>query len=76
MKRFNQYQKFRIVINDVHFYANAKTIRYGVGDNVWVNAAIQKALDSLEHFNATNKLMKARGLAGFWEGRNVQIDFI
>ena len=75
MKRFGQYQKFRIVINEVHFYANAKTIRYGVGDNMWVNAAIQKALDALEGFQDVNKI-KTMGLAGCWEGRNVQIDVI
>ncbi len=75
MKRFNQYQKFRIVINEVHFYTNAKTIRYGVGDNMFVNMSIQKALEALEAYRAANKI-KTVGLAGFWEGRNVQIDMI
>lgn len=75
MKRFAQNQKFRIVMNGVHFNTNAKTIREGVGDNIFVNLAVQAALNSLEAYRAAN-VVKACGMAGFWEGRNVQIDMI
>lgn len=74
IKRFGQNQKFRVIVNRVSFYATAKQIRYGVGDFVQCNAAVQKALDSLEFMRAG--IQKPIGLAGTWEGMEVQLDIV
>ena len=76
IKRFKQSQKFRICIGSVSFYATAKQIRNGVGDFGTCNAATQKALDALE-FTRSGKGsadMCAVGLAGTWEGLQVQLN--
>jgi len=82
VKRFKQSQKFRVIIgggvisSGVSFYATAEQIRYGVGDFVTCNAAVQKALDALEFTRsgsgATDQC--AVGLAGTWEGLNIQLN--
>lgn len=76
IKRFPQSKKFRVIVNEVSFYSTAKEIRYGVGDSMWVNAAVQKALDALEFTRSGSGLADqcASGIAGIWEGRNVQLD--
>ena len=76
IKRFKQSQKFRVIVGDSCFYATAKQIRYGVGDFVKCNAATQKALDALE-FTRSGKGVAdqcAVGLAGTWEGLQVQLN--
>ena len=82
IKRFKQSQNFRVVISGgvitsgVSFYATAKQIRYGVGDFVTCNAAVQKALDALE-FTRSGKGVAdqcAVGIAGTWEGLPVQLN--
>lgn len=75
-KRFPQSKKFRVIVNEVSFYSTAKEIRYGVGDSIFVNAAVQKALDALEftRSGAGAADQAAVGIAGMWEGRNVQIN--
>ena len=76
IKRFKQSQKFRICIGSVSFYATAKQIRNGVGDFSTCNAATQKALDALE-FTRSGKGVAdqcAVGLAGTWEGLQVQLN--
>ena len=76
VKRFKQSQRFRICIGSVSFYATAKQIRYGVGDFGTCNAATQKALDALE-FTRSGKGTAdqcAVGLAGTWEGLQVQLN--
>lgn len=76
MKRFKQSQRFRICIGSVSFYATAKQIRYGVGDFATCNAATQKALDSLEFMRSGEGTADqcAVGLAGTWEGLQVQLN--
>ena len=76
IKRFKQSQKFRVCVGDVSFYATAKQIRNGVGDFTKCNAATQKALDALEFTRSGKGLADqcAVGLAGTWEGLNVQLN--
>ena len=75
IKRFKQSQKFRVIVGNACFYATAKQIRYGVGDFTQCNAAVQKALDSLEFTRSSDCLMScAVGQAGTWEGLQVQIN--
>lgn len=75
--RFAKSQKFRVVTQGVHFFATAGQIRAGVGDEYCTNASIQKALDAFERTRSGPDLGAiARGLAGTWEGRNVQLDLI
>lgn len=76
IKRFKQSQRFRICIGSVSFYATAKQIRYGVGDFVTCNAATQKALDALEFTRSGEGTADqcAVGLAGTWEGLQVQLN--
>lgn len=63
--------KFRVIVNGVHFFSTTKAIRNGVGDDYKTNAAIQKALLCLE---TPVSILKSRGIAGNWEGMNVQLD--
>lgn len=76
IKRFKQTQRFRICIGSVSFYATAKEIRNGVGDFTVCNAATQKALDSLEFTRSGEGVADrcAVGLAGTWEGLQVQLN--
>ena len=76
VKRFKQSQRFRICIGSVSFYATAKQIRSGVGDFSTCNAATQKALDALEFTRSGSGAADqcAVGLAGTWEGLQVQLN--
>ena len=76
IKRFKPTQKFRVIVGDVCFYATAKQIRYGVGDFGKCNAATQKALDALEFTRSGEGTADqcAVGLAGTWEGLQVQLN--
>ena len=76
VKRFKQSQRFRICIGSVSFYATAKQIRSGVGDFSTCNAATQKALDALEFTRSGSGTADqcAVGLAGTWEGLQVQLN--
>ncbi len=76
IKRFKTSQKFRVIVGDACFYATAKQIRNGVGDFVKCNAATQKALDALEYTRSGSGAADqcAVGLAGTWEGMNVQLN--
>lgn len=75
VKRFPQSKKFRVIVDKVCFYASAKQIRNGIGDFVQCNAAVQKALETLE-FQRSSDVgeMKSMGLAGTWEGLQVQLN--
>ena len=70
-----QNQKLRVVINGIHFYTTAKKIRDGVGDRYSVNAATQKCLLVLENMREHDKIPPV-GLAGTWEGYQVQLDML
>ena len=76
IKRFKQTQKFRIIVGESCFYSTTKQIRNGVGDFYKCNAAIQKALESLEHIRSGEGVADqcSVGLAGTWEGLNIQIN--
>ena len=76
MYRFKQTVRFRVIVGDACFYARAKEIRAGVGDFTRCNAATQKALDALEYTKSgTGAADRAAcGIAGVWEGLNVQLD--
>jgi hypothetical protein len=72
IKRFKQSQKFRVVNGQACFYATAKQIREGVGQFITFNAATQKALDALEF--SRNDNIATVGIAGTWEGLQIQLD--
>ena len=76
MYRFKQGVRFRVIVGSACFYATAKSIRSGVGDFYQCNAATQKALDALEYTRSGTGLADraACGIAGNWEGLNVQLD--
>jgi hypothetical protein len=76
MFRFKQTQRFRIIVEQSSFYARAKEIRAGVGDLYKCNAAVQKALDALEFTRSGAGVADqcAIGIAGTWEGLNVQLN--
>jgi hypothetical protein len=78
IKRFKQTQKFRVIIDRVSFFATARQIRWGVGGLSICNAATQKALDALEYTRSGDGIADqcATGIAGTWEGMNVQLDMI
>jgi len=76
MKRFKQTQKFRVIVGQACFYATAKQIRYGVGDFTKCNSATQKALDALEFTRSGDGIADqcACGIAGTWEGLQIQLN--
>ena len=76
MVRFKQTQRFRVIVGSACFYARAREIRAGVGDFTQCNAATQKALDALEFTRSgTGAADRAAvGIAGTWEGLNVQLN--
>ena len=75
IKRFKQAQRFRVIVGAACFYATAKQIRNGVGDFGTCNAATQKALDALEYQRSGSGIaVLCRGLAGTWEGLQVQLN--
>ena len=75
IKRFKPSQKFRVVVGESCFYATAKQIRWGVGDFAKCNAATQKALDTLEFQRSGDDILAcSTGLAGTWEGLQVQLN--
>jgi hypothetical protein len=75
IKRFKQAQRFRVIVGAACFYATARQIRNGVGDFTICNAAVQKALDSLEFYRTGPGIESTcTGHAGTWEGLNVQLN--
>ena len=65
--------KYRAVMNGIAFFTTDKQIRAGVGDFYQTNAALQKALLVLEDMRK-NDYIPPSGLAGTWEGVQVQLD--
>jgi len=76
VKRFKQTQKFRVIVDSASFYATARQIRNGIGALGPCNAALQKALDALEYTKSGTGAAEfaACGIAGTWEGLNVQLN--
>ncbi len=75
IKRFKATQKFRVIVGPACFYSTARQIRSGVGDFMTCNAATQKALEALEFTRSGAGVADqcASGLAGTWEGLQVQL---
>jgi hypothetical protein len=75
-KRFPVSKRFRVIVGTACFYATAKQIRWGVGDFAACNAAVQKALDTLEFMRGGSGAADraAVGIAGTWEGLSVQLN--
>jgi hypothetical protein len=74
IKRFKPSQKFRVIVGPASFYVTAKQIRYGVGDFIRCNSAVQKCLDTLEFQRSGDDILScSTGLAGTWEGLSVQL---
>ncbi|MDX8383156.1 MAG: hypothetical protein R8M45_03675 [Ghiorsea sp.] len=79
MSKLTKLQNLKIIINKVCFYTTPKAIRNGLGDHYTTNAASQKCLFTLEQSRTENKAngqSLSLGLAGSWEGFNVQIDIL
>ncbi len=75
VRRFKQAQRFRVIVSGACFYTTAKQIRNGIGDFTICNAAVQKALDSLEFYRSgTGIESTCTGHAGTWEGLQVQLN--
>lgn len=76
--RFKASQKLRIIISGVAVYTTAGQIRNGLFGYTNQVAASQKALETLEFSrdNAGGALAAATGLAGTWEGLQVQLDML
>ena len=73
---FAKSKKFRVIVGPANFYATAHEIRNGVGTDYRCNAALQKALLSLEFTRSGTGIAEqsASGIAGVWEDMNVQLD--
>jgi len=69
---FKPNQKFRLIIGDISIYTTAREIRRGIGDFYKPNAAAQKCLQVLESMQEDR--IPPAGLAGIWEGLQVQLD--
>lgn len=75
--RFKPSQKLRIIISGVAVFTTAKQIRYGLFAYTDQVAASQKALETLEFTRSTTDAQaRATGLAGTWEGLQVQLDML
>ena len=68
-------QKLRLIVNGVSLYTTAKKIRDGIGDFYSVNAAAQKCLLVLEDMRERERIQPV-GLAGTWDGKQVQLDMM
>ena len=75
MKRLKKSQQLLVRTGNVSVYSTAGAIRSGIGQEYRFNAAVQKALDSLE-FMMYNEKHRVSGLSGTWEGMNIQVDIV
>lgn len=76
---FPSKQKFTLVVDGFSLFATANQIRSGISPTYAINAATQKALLVLETMRENEKFnggIPPIGLAGMWEGKNVQIDLL
>jgi hypothetical protein len=78
ISRFSPTKRFCVIIDNVSFFATARQIRNGLGAIYKCNAAAQKALDALEFTRSGSGAADraACGIAGTWEGLNVQLDIV
>lgn len=78
MFRFKKTQRVRVIMGTVSFYTTAHQIRSGVGDFLQCNAALQKALESVEYTRSCPGAAEKStvGIAGTWEGLAVQLNIV
>jgi hypothetical protein len=78
IKRFPKSKKFMVTAGYASFVATASEIRGGLGMMTNFNAATQKALDALEFQRSGTGVADraAVGIAGVWEGINVQLNLV
>lgn len=74
IKRLKKNSQVLVRSNEVSFYTTAGMIRSGIGNHVKFNAAVQKALDSLEYMRQTEQFRL--GVGGTWEGIQLQLDIV
>jgi hypothetical protein len=75
IKRFASTRRFRVIVGSACFYSTAGQIRSGVGDLVQCNDAVRSAMEALEYQRSGLGVEScAVGLAGVWEGLNVQLN--
>jgi hypothetical protein len=75
IKRLKTVTRVCVRINGICFHSTVRQIRAGVGSEYKTNAALQKAVDALEFQRSCPNIGSAvSGIAGIWEGFNVQID--
>lgn len=67
--QFKQGQKFRVIVNGVSVYTTAKQIRWGFGDFVSINHAVESAFVQLQ-----NAMKTTTGLCTRVGEVDVQID--
>lgn len=74
--QFKPTQKFRVISGDISFRTTAREIRKGVGDFGKFNLAVLTCLTSLEKqkSGASWQAQCVSGLAGAWEGFQIQLD--
>lgn len=74
---FKPNTKFRVVSGNVSFYTTAKQIRDGVGGFLSFNLAAMEVLQSFERYRSGDGVEAcSTGLAGTWQGVQIQLDLI
>lgn len=74
---FKPSTKFRVVSGNVSFYSTAKQIREGVGGFISFNLAAMEALQAFENYRTGDGVETcSTGLAGTWQGVQIQLDVI
>jgi hypothetical protein len=78
LKRFPKTQRVRVVHENQTFFTTASAIRNGVTSHYAFDAAMQKALEAIEHTRSYGGPAEKAcvGLAGTWEGVSLQLDIV
>lgn len=69
--------KYRVIVDNISFYTNTRSIKNGVGDHTSVNFAVQTALTKLKHHRKSAKDLDdivPTGIGMQTSGHNVQLD--
>lgn len=72
-ERFKSTQRFRVIVNGISFYTDARALRTGVGDFTKMNESVCKAVESLEKLRTQDS---AVGLTYSLNGYNIQLSMI
>lgn len=74
---FKPNTKFRVISGNVCFYTTAKQIRTGIGGFITFNLAAMEALQAFENYRSGDGVEAcSTGLAGTWNGVQVQLDVL